>query len=140
MIQHEHIEVKDFYRVGKSNQFWLWHFTTIEPNPSLIIQPISQKHGDGGGFHAFKVLAEQLQIPIFESKTKESIDFLISLDPNIRIENLAIPKGFAPIIIGFNYMRLVSSTQHPNKCYCPEGIVEIVAEMDFNLLSRLKLD
>jgi|LauGreDrversion4_2_1035121.scaffolds.fasta_scaffold97593_2 hypothetical protein len=140
MIQHKYIEVKDYQKVGKTNEFWLWHFTASQPNESLIIQPINEKPWDETGFHPFKVLAEKLQIPIFESKTKDSIDFLISLDPNITSQKIFFNNKFVPIILGFNYTRLVSSTQHQGKCYCPEGIVEIVAEMDFNLLAKLQFD
>lgn len=139
MIRHEYIKVDDFKKVGSTNEYWLWHFIAPKPNLELQIQPI---HGAVNeiGIHPFRDLIEQLQIPIFETPTNEAIDFLISLDPYLHIENIFRNNKFSPLILGFNYMRLVSSTHHPNKCYCCEGIVEIVAEMNVELLGRLKFD
>jgi hypothetical protein len=139
MIQHEYIKVEDFKRVGTTNQYWFWHFTASKDNLDLQIQPIHGKPNEGG-IHPFRDLVEQFQIPIFETPTKDAIDLLLSIDPNLRIENIIRNNNFSPIILGFNYMRLVSSTQHPNKCYCCEKIVEIVAEMNVELLGRLKFD
>jgi hypothetical protein len=139
MIQHEYIKIEDFKRVGTTNQYWLWHFTASKDNLDLQIQPIHGKPNEIG-IHPFRDLVEQLQIPIFETPTKDAIDFLISLDKYLHIENIIRNNNFSPIVLGFNYMRLVSSTHHPNKCYCCEKIVEIVAEMNVELLGRLKFD
>lgn len=139
MIQHEYIKVEDFRRVGQSNEYWFWHFTNSKRNPLLAIQPLMGVPGEVG-FHPFKKLIEQVKIPVFETKTEDAFDFLISLDPNITARNIFHENNFATIILGFNYMRLVSSTQHPGKCYCSEGIIEIVAEMNIKLLDRFEID
>jgi hypothetical protein len=141
MIYHKHITVEDFRKVGLYNEYWLWYFTPSQIFPSHVIQPI-EGPSDDLGVHAFKYLIEQLQIPVFESKTQESMDFLISLDPNLVSKNLYYPESqtYVPIILGFNYMRLVSSTHHPKKCFCFEGIIEIVGEMNPEILKKLILD
>lgn len=136
MIYHEHITVKDYRRVGSSNQYWLWYFTPSKIITEQQIQPI-ESPTDEGGFHPFRDLVELIQIPVFESKTKDSIDFLISLDPYLSTKNLYQKNEFTPVIIGFNHMRLVSSTHHPKKCLCVEGLIDIIAEMNVDLLKNL---
>jgi hypothetical protein len=140
MIFHEYISVKDYRKIGLENKYWFWFFTASKINSGLQIHPINVD-ASFDGFHPFRTLIDQLEIPVFETKTEDSIDFLISLDPNLHIKNLnPEPNYFAPIILGFNHMRLVSSTQHPKKCFCVEGVLEMVADMNVELLAKLKYD
>lgn len=139
MIYHQHITVSDYRRIGMTNEYWLWYFAASKPNPKLTIQPIETPWFTED-FHPFRDIVDQLEIPVFESKTKDSIDFLISMDGEFTPDKLIRKNEFEPLILGFNYMRLVSSTQHPNMCYCPEGVIELVAKMNVNLLERLKFD
>jgi hypothetical protein len=140
MIYHEYISVEDYKRVGLKNKYWLWFFTKSVVNPTLEIQPINLDVSEDG-FHPFRKIIDQLEIPVFETKTEDAIDFLISIDPNIHIKNVFFKnRDYAPIILGFNHLRLVSSTQHPKKCFCVEGILDVVADMNISLLSKLKYD
>lgn len=140
MIRYEHIKTEDYRRVGLENEYWLWYFTASEKNSNHQIQPLNGQT-DEVGFHPFKFLVEQMELPVFESKTQESIDFLITMSPYLIPKNLYLKDNyFATVILGFNHLRLVSSTHHPNKCFCSEGIVEIVAEMNPELLGKLKFD
>ncbi len=139
MIRHEIISTSDFRRVGLENEYWLWFFKASFENPGLVIQPLDGPT-DKYGFHEFRELMSKLQLPVFQTPTKDAIDFLISLDPNLVIEKIYKRNEFVPLIIGFNHMRLVSSTHHPDKCLCTAGIIDIVAEMNVDLLSKLQLD
>ena len=123
-----------------TNEYWLWYFAASIPNPKLTIQPIETPPWFTEDIHPFRDIVDQLEIPVFESKTKDSIDFLISMDGEFTPDKLIRKNEFEPLILGFNHMRLVSSTQHPTMCYCPEGVIELVAKMNVNLLERLKFD
>ena len=139
MIRHEIISTSDFKRVGLQNEYWLWFFKSSKENLSLAIQPIDGST-DAYGFHEFRELMTQLSLPVFQTPTKDAIDFLITLDPNLVVEKIYKKNEFVPLILGFNHMRLVSSTHHPEKCFCTTGILDIVAEMNVNLLPKIKLD
>lgn len=139
MIRHEIISTSDFKRVGLQNEYWLWFFKSSKENLSLSIQPIDGST-DAYGFHEFRELMSQLSLPVFQTPTKDAIDFLITLDPNLVVEKIYKENEFVPLILGFNHMRLVSSTHHPEKCFCTTGILDIVAEMNVNLLPKIKLD
>lgn len=139
MIRHEIISTSDFKRVGLQNEYWLWFFKSSKENLSLAIQPIDGST-DAYGFHEFRELMSQLSLPVFQTPTKDAIDFLITLDPNLVVEKIYKKNEFVPLILGFNHMRLVSSTHHPEKCFCTTGILDIVAEMNVNLLPKIKLD
>ena len=139
MIRHEIISTSDFRRVGLQNEYWLWFFKSSRENLSLVIQPLDGST-DAYGFHEFRELMSKLPLPVFQTPTKDAIDFLISLDPNLVIQKLYKNSEFVPLILGFNHLRLVSSTHHPEKCFCTAGILDIVAEMNIDLLSNLKSD
>lgn len=139
MIHHEIISTSDYKRVGSQNEYWLWFFKSSRENLSLAIQPIDGSTDDYG-FHEFRELMSKLQIPVFQTPTKDAIDFLISLDPNLIAPKIYKNNEFVPLILGFNHMRLVSSTHHPDKCFCTAGILDIVAEMSLDLISRIELD
>lgn len=139
MIQHEIISTSDFRKVGLQNEYWLWFFKSSKENLSLAIQPLDGAT-DKYGFHEFRELMSKLPVPVFQTPTKDAIDFLISLDPNLVPQKIYQKSEFVPLILGFNHMRLVSSTHHPEKCFCTEGILSIVAEMNVDLLSKIELD
>jgi hypothetical protein len=139
MIRHEIISTSDFRKVGLENEYWLWFFRASFDNPSLAIQPLDGLT-DKYGFHEFRELMSVLQLPVFQTPTKDAIDFLITLDPNLVIQKIYKKNHFGPLIIGFNHMRLVSSTHHPGACLCTEGIIDIVAKMNVDLLSKIQLD
>lgn len=139
MIQHKIISVSDFRTIGLQNKYWLWFFTSSSENPSLVIQPLDGS-ADRYGFHEFRELMSKVQIPVFQTPTKDAIDFLISLDPNLLAQRIYKKSEYVPLILGFNHMRLVSSTHHPEKCFGTPGILEIIAEMNVDLLSNLTSD
>lgn len=69
-----------------------------------------------------------VDIPFFESYTEDSVDFLINLGFSAKKFWLG-GKEFAPIMIGFNKNRKVTSTQD-GICYCTEGIIDIVYQLN----------
>lgn len=139
MIKHEIISTSDFRKVGLENEYWLWFFKSSKENPGLVIQPLDGPT-DKYGFHEFRELMSQLQLPVFQTPTKDAIDFLITLDPNLVIQKIYKQNEFVPLIIGFNHMRLVGTTHDPDKCFCTAGILDIVAKMNVELLNRLNVD
>jgi hypothetical protein len=139
MIRHEYISVQDYRRVGLANEYWLWHFTASKPLPTQQIQSLMGPT-DEIGFHPFRYIVDQMSIPVFESESSKSYDFLLSLDPHITANKLYQRDHFFTLVLGFNYMRLVTSTFHPNKCYCAEGIISVVADLNANLLKDFKFD
>ena len=139
MIRHEYISVQDYRKVGLENEYWLWHFTPSKPLPNQQIQSIKGQT-DEIGFHPFRYVVERIGIPVFETPAEKAVDFLISLDPNIVARNVYQKDHFFTIILGFNHMRLVSSTHHPGMCLCAEGIINIVAQMNPKILENFFVD
>jgi hypothetical protein len=69
-----------------------------------------------------------VDIPFFESYTEDSVDFLINLGFSAK-KFWSGGKEFSPIMIGFNKNRKVTSTQD-GICYCTEGIIDIVYQLN----------
>ncbi len=139
MIRHEYISVEDYRRVGLTNEYWLWHFTASKPLPHQQIQSLMGPTDDIG-FHPFRYVMDKIDIPVFETEASKAIDFLIGLDPHIVARNVYQKDHFFVIIIAFNYMRLVTSTHHPGKCLCAEGIVDLVGTLNPKLLENVVFD
>ena len=139
MIHHEIIPISDFRKVGLQHEYWIWFFTDSLKNEMLEITPI-KKNREKYEFTPFENLIDLVQIPVYETPTKDALDFLITLDKNFVAKNIFKKNNFVPIILGFNHLRLVSSTHHPKKCFCIKGVLEIIAEMNLELLTKISID
>jgi hypothetical protein len=121
----EQVTVEDFNRISQENEYYLWHFVKKVYTPALEIQPYFD---DKTEKYKLKTILDMVDIPFFESYTEDSVDFLINLGFSAKKFWLG-KKEFAPIMIGFNKNRKVTSTQD-GICYCTEGIIDIVYQLN----------
>jgi hypothetical protein len=131
----EVISHKDFLRIGKENEFYIWHFLQKNQDKnSLSLSSILEEKKE---YNELKVLLEYVDIPYFESYTEDSIDFLNNL--GFPYESLWKPQSpnsnitfsefqFSPIIIGFKRHTKVLSTFET--CYCLDGVIKIISNLD----------
>jgi len=121
----EKINVSDFDRITRENEFFIWNFTHF--TESLQIKSIFQPE------HPFLPNAligilDTIPVPYFESVIEDSYDFLINLDTPF-IKNITKNGFFQPVMISFNRKRMVNHTYGPY-CYCTEGIIELIGELN----------
>lgn len=134
----EKVTHKDFFRIARENEYFLWHFLQKDQNEgslyiSTIIDEIVERN-------PLPNIIDNVDIPYFESYTEDSLDFLVGL--GFRIESLYQNKKgdehkrkFASIILGFKKFTLASSTfKH---CYCPEGVVSVLNDLHPKFIEQL---
>ena len=121
----EQVTVEDFNRISQENEYYLWNFVKKENSGPLEIQPYFD---DKTEKYKLKTILDMVDIPFFESYTEDSVDFLINLGFSAK-KFWSGGKEFAPIMIGFNKNRKVTSTQD-GICYCTEGIIDIVYQLN----------
>lgn len=137
MKNSKKISLTDIDQISKENKFWILHVTQVNPNLNLQIQPISGEPAILDPIHVFATLMDKIDIPVFEILETEVWDFIPYLDDRI-LQTTKIKKSVGPLIIGFNYKRLVKSTAEV--CYCIDGVLDIIAAMDFEFIANLEID
>lgn len=135
MIESKKIKLEDFQNVSKNNQYWLWHLTLPKPNDFLEIQPLDEEPNEDIGYHVFREIVSQTKIPVFQTKMIEVVDFVLYLDNKI-LEAFKNKKQdeLGALILGFNHSKLVDHTI--NRCYCSEGVINILLSLNPKLLSN----
>lgn len=151
MIRQE-VTIKDFSKIAKENEYFLWHFLQKEQEASRLSvwsifkeNTAPNKDIENGLIH----ILDKIDIPYFESYTEDSIDFLIDMgfDGELlwspqKFENFYVDKKyyFRPSIIGFKKGRIITSTYEKGNCYCSEGIIELIGKLNPEFLINSKLD
>jgi hypothetical protein len=120
----EKVSVKDFDRISKENEFFLWNFVSNEMGTH--IRPYFE-HEDYKNPNPLKSILEYIPIPYFETELEKSYDFVMDLG-DIFTKTVYKKGIFYPVIIGFNRKRVISSTYQ--YCYCTEGILELIGELN----------
>lgn len=135
MIESKKIKLEDFQEVSKNNEYWLWHLTLPKPNNFLEILPLDEEPDEKIGFHTFREIVGQTKIPVFQSKMIEVIDFVLYLDNKIlEVFKYKPQNELGALILGFNHSRLVDHTI--NRCYCSEGVINVLLSLNPELLSN----
>ena len=68
-------------------------------------------------------------IKIYESYTKDSYDFLVNLGYTSKFL-FSTKNTWLPEFVGFKKGLMIDSTHLKRKCYCPEGILEVIRNTD----------
>jgi len=121
----EKVNVSDFNRIAKENEFFIWNFTHFTER--LQIQSFFQPENPFLP-NALVGILNLIPVPYFESVIEDSYDFLINLD-NAFAKNIYKNKTFQPVMVSFNRRRMVNHTYGPY-CYCSEGIIELIGELN----------
>ena len=139
MVVREKFEitpVSEFYNIAKDGGVFFWNFiidnqqkTPVSLDPLIIEKPMSSRG------HQLRSLVIDYDIRIYESYTKDSIDFLMGFGFNS--ENIWYKKKrrFKPLFLAFKglkYVRGIPSNEVT--CYCLNGVVETIILTDPTLL------
>lgn len=94
---------------------------------STSIQPMfGEKNPDENYLMQYQ---KMFGIKIYESYTQDSYDFLLNLGYKSR--NVYSRNGiWLPEFLGFKKGLLIDATHLMKKCYCPEGVLEIIRNTD----------
>jgi hypothetical protein len=134
------ISYKDFYKIAKENDVFLWHFLQKNQNDGdLTLRSIEEGNNKGSKLH-LNILLNQINIPYFESYTEDSIDFLHELgipysslwNPKFNFNIKTYDTNFHPLVIGFKKFKKVQSTLET--CYCVDGVLKIIGELNPDLI------
>lgn len=145
-MERKIITINDFNDVARNNEYFLWHFLQKnQQKGGLVIQ--SYFKSDENSENKLKEIIDLVDIPYFESYTEDSVDFLHNVggfDYN-KIWNKDTPNTnefkdvrFNPVLIGFKRFTKVSDTF--KKCYCIDGILEIIADLNPEFLSKINTE
>ena len=141
-MERKIITVNDFQSVARNNEYFLWHFMQKKQEESSLVlySYFEQREGEE---NKIKELMNLVNIPYFESYTEDSIDFLNGLGIPYKklwspINSLApnlYHQTFSPILIGFKKFSKIKTTQ--DLCYCVEGVLEIISELNPEFLTTV---
>jgi hypothetical protein len=132
----EQIKVEDFEQVAKENEFFLWNFVVYKKY-YLDIRPIFEPNPSYEFPNALVSILSFVDVPYFETEIKDAYDFLINLD-NGFIKNVFANNEFQPHLLSFNRRRMVGNTLKP-KCYCSQGVIELIGELNPQFLLDSKI-
>jgi hypothetical protein len=145
-MERKIITINDFYDVARNNEFFLWHFLQKNQEKSdLVIQSYFKTKENSE--NKLKEILDLIDIPYFESYTEDSIDFLHDIggfnydklwNQNTPNTNEFKDVRFNPLLIGFKRTNKVSDTFE--KCYCFEGIIEIIGDLNPEFLMSINTE
>jgi hypothetical protein len=132
------ISHKDFIKIAKENDYFLWHFLQKNQNETGLV--LRSTYGENNDTNELNILLKEIDIPYFESYTEDSIDFLHELgipydklwNPNFNFIIKTNDTNFHPLVIGFRKHQKVSSTLET--CYCVDGVVKIIGKLNPELI------
>jgi hypothetical protein len=145
------ISVKDFNKIAKENEYFLWHFLQKEQESSALTMwsIFKEKNEYHKQDNVLLSILDKINIPYFESYAQDSIDFLMDMGLDgkllwnpIKLENFYIPpqQYFQPIIIGFKKNKIMASTLEKEFCYCTTGIVDLIGKLNIEFLLNSELN
>jgi hypothetical protein len=132
----EQITVKDYERISKENEYYLWHFVRKSDTGPILIHSIFD---DSLKENHLNPLLEIFDIPYFESYIEDSLDFLDMLGIPLNLLYLNKIQNFNTFILAFKKRRLVTSTLD-GYCMCSEGITDLIYNLNPKFIENLNLD
>lgn len=125
--------ITEFWKIAKEKETFFWHFCMDHTSKHIVLKPLSVEHEF---INPLEVVVNQFGIDVYESYTKDSIDFLVEL--GVHTNQILNPKSrtFNPFFIGFKNGKKVLGTNIDRICYCLDGVVEIIAITDPDKFSQ----
>lgn len=138
-MERKTITYTDFKEIGKTNEYFLWHFLQRNQEKNSLTFSSIFKQRESEENQLDKVLPF-LNISYYESYIDENIDFLVTSGINGKIWEPPVTSTytdpnylFKPVILLFKGFSLKSSTFQT--CYCPEGLIDLLGKENPELLS-----
>jgi hypothetical protein len=137
----EKIKVEDFDRISLENDYYLWHFVlrdvSCKPSMHSIFDNLDDEMRNPNSMVEF---LNTFNVPYFESYVEESVDFLDKLGvPLERLRQKGELKTIKPFMLTFNRRRLVNATYN-GYCFCPEGITDLLYNLNPEIIYNANLD
>jgi hypothetical protein len=137
----EKIKVEDFDRISLENDYYLWHFVlrdvSCKPSMHSIFDNLDDEMRNPNSMVEF---LNTFNVPYFESYVEESADFLDKLGvPLERLRQKGELKTIKPFMLTFNRRRLVNATYN-GYCFCPEGITDLLYNLNPEIIYNANLD
>lgn len=122
--------ISEFNEIAKRDEYFFWHFIPEEKHyaPTRIQAMFGAKDPDTNILIQYRDL---FGIKIYESYTKDSYDFLINLGYSSK-HLFSTKNHWLPEFVGFKKGLLIDATHLKRKCYCPEGILEVIRNTNPN--------
>jgi len=119
--------ISEFWKIAREKETFFWHFCMDDGLGATTLKTLSRKHNLP---NPLEVVVNQFGVDVYESYTKDSIDFLVELGGHTN--QILNPKSrtFNPFFIGFKNGKKVLGTNIDGICYCIDGVVEIIALTD----------
>lgn len=125
--------ISDFWKIAKEKETFFWHFCMEPGIGATILKSLSEKHELT---NPLEFIVKQFDVDVYESYTKDSIDFLVELGANTNQILNPNSRTFNPFFIGFKNGKKVLGTNIDGICYCVDGVVEIIALTDPDKFSQ----
>jgi hypothetical protein len=120
--------ISEFNEIAKREEIFFWHFIAEEHQQmTTTIKPMFyEKNPDENFLIEYQKI---FNIKIYESFTKDSYDFLIN--QGYKSKNLfSRTNTWLPEFLGFKKGLLIDATHLFGKCYCTNGILEVIRNTD----------
>lgn len=131
--------ISEFNRIASKEEVFFWHFVNRDQNEKgcnwgLEIKPLSKLNGVKCE-SPLDELVSQLNIKVYESIIEDSLPFLFRF--KYTGTQLYNPKCgcYGPKFIGFKNGVKIAGTTQEVKCYCLEGITEVIYLTDPEIFS-----
>lgn len=129
-------QTSEFYEIAKSGKTFFWNFIIDKQNKSTYsLDALIEDNPASQRGHHLRDLVTDYNLPIYESYTKDSVDFLINF--GFKSENIWNDKKnkFKPLFLGFRGLKYITGIPGPEvQCYCLSGVVDIIFLTDPTLL------
>lgn len=137
----EKIKVEDFDRISFKHDYYLWNFVLRDIPCKPKMHSIFDKDDDETGEpNIMTQFLNVFDIPYFESYVEESVDFLDKIGvPLESIRQKGEIKTIKPFMLTFNRRRLVNATYN-GYCFCPEGITDLIFDLNPEFIYNIKFD
>lgn len=132
----EIIPISEFNNIASEGGSFFWNFVIDNQHKTPIsLNPLSFDEPNSSHGHDLRNLVDSYGVRIYESHTKDSIDFLMNL--GFKSEDIWYEKKkrFKPLFLGFRGFKYVAGIpKNPVTCYCLNGVVEIIFLTDPTIL------
>lgn len=132
----EIIPISEFNNIASEGGSFFWNFVIDNQHKTPVsLNPLSFDEPNSSHGHDLRNLVNSYGVRIYESYTKDSIDFLMNL--GFKSEDIWFEKKkrFKPLFLGFRGIKYVAGIpKNPVTCYCLNGVVEIIFLTDPTIL------
>jgi hypothetical protein len=122
--------ISEFWKIAKEKETFFWHFALEDSSGPVTLKSLSEKNLKRT--NPLKVIVETFGVDVYESYTKDSIEFLLEIGAHTNHILNPNSRTFNPIFVGFQKGKKIAATNIDGICYCVDGVVEIIALTDPN--------